>query len=239
MNRSVEVSFSPELYPYKLTRENFITVVTDVFRATTSITAAIDYGIASIIPVEGVEKAKEMKKNGHWVACERNGEILDFADIGNSPSDFLKEGLKNQTIVFSTTNGTQAINMAKDAEDVVIGAFINLQYLTDWLIQQNKNVVILCAAWKKLFNLEDSVFAGALAYNLLQNEKFYTECDSAKAAMDLWEKAKPDLKQYLSKASHRKRLRHILSELDFNYTVNVSCCRTIPVLKEEHLVKLT
>ena len=207
MKRSVEVSFSPELYPHKLTSENFITVVTDIFRATTSITAAIDYGIKSIIPVEGVDKAKVMKEKGHWVACERNGEVLDFADIGNSPSDFLKEGLKNQTIVFSTTNGTQAINMAKDAEDVVVGAFVNLQYLTDWLIQQNKHVVVLCAAWKKLF-------------------------------IDLWEKAQPDLKQYLSKASHRHRLSHILSELDFNYTVNINCCKTIPVLKEDRLVKL-
>ena len=165
---------------------------------TTSICAAFDHGVKEIIPVSGLDEARSMKEKGYFVACERNGEVLDFADIGNSASDFIREDLIGQSVVFSTTNGTKTINMARDASEVVIGSFTNIQALADHLVKTKKNVVIFCAAWKNLFNLEDAVFAGALAEILLNNE-FSTVCDSVHGAVDLWHRAKPDLKNYLSK----------------------------------------
>ncbi len=227
---TVEVCFSPMLYDSKLTKDNFITVIVDILRATTSICAALGYGIKSIIPAGGIEAAREYKMKGYLVACERNGHVLDFADMGNSPSDFFDKNYKNQTIVFSTTNGTRAAGMAGDAKKIVAGAFINLSVLTEWLVAQNKNVVIFCAAWKNLFNLEDSVFAGALTEKLLQSGQFETECDSAKASLDLWSIAGNDLAVYLSKSSHRNRLRHLVSEEDYRYTINIDSTRIVPVL---------
>ncbi len=233
-NPTVEVCFSPRLYGHKLTDTKFITVVVDILRATTSICAAFDHGVKEIIPVSGLDEAKKMKNNGYFVACERNGEILDFADFGNSASDFIRDDLKGRSVVFSTTNGTKTINMARDADEVVIGSFANIKALADYLAEKNENVVIFCAAWKSLFNLEDSVFAGALS-EMLIGHGFSTNCDSVLGAIDLWHRAKPDLKNYLSKSSHRNRLNHLVSEEDFNYTVTLNSTKVIPVLNGDKL----
>jgi 2-phosphosulfolactate phosphatase len=226
---TVEVCFSPRLYEYKLTNGRFTTVVADILRATTSICAAFDHGVKEIIPVSGLEEARAMKEKGYFVACERNGEVLDFADIGNSASDFIRDDIKGETVVFSTTNGTKTINMARDAQQVLIGAFVNFEALTDYLVRRKDNVVIFCAAWKNLFNLEDSVYAGAVAEKLLQNG-FITLCDYAYGAIDMWQKARPDLKGYLSKSSHRNRLKHLVSDEDFTYTITLNSTGVIPGL---------
>jgi len=236
VRRSVEVVLSPKLYEHKLTRSDFITVVVDILRASTSICAALDHGVKEIIPVSGVKEARDHKYNGHVVACERDGAILDFADIGNSASEFMKPALQGKSIVFSTTNGTKTINMARDAKKVVVGSFVNLSALASWLADQDKNVVIFCAAWKNLFNLEDTVFAGALSELLLQNEKFDTVCDSVKGSIDLWHQAKSNLAGYLSKSSHRNRLRHLVSDEDFLYTTRLDSTKIIPLLTGDKIV---
>ena len=61
MEPTVEVCFSPKLYGHKLTTGSFTTVVVDILRATTSICAAFDHGVREIIPVSGLDEAKEMK----------------------------------------------------------------------------------------------------------------------------------------------------------------------------------
>ena len=233
-NPTVEVCFSPRLYEHKLTSGKFTTVVVDILRASTSICAAFDHGVDSIIPVSGLDEARELKQKGFFVACERNGEIMDFADIGNSASDFIRDDLVGETVVFSTTNGTKTINMARDAAEVLIGSFVNIKAVGDYLIRKNENVVIFCAAWKNLFNLEDSVFAGALAESMLNNG-FTTVCDSVLGAVDLWHRANPDLEKYLSRSSHRNRLRHLVSDEDFRYTVTLNSTNVIPVLIGEKL----
>jgi len=234
-NPTVEVCFSPKLYSYKLTKGSFITVVVDILRATTSICAAFDHGVKEIIPVSGLDEAEEMKRKGYFVACERNGEIIDFADIGNSVSDFKRDEVRGQSVVFSTTNGTKTINQARDADEVLIGSFVNMQALADYLIAKGENVVIFCAAWKNLFNLEDTVFAGALSEVLLV-QGFRTACDSVLGAVDLWSIARIDLKNYLSKSSHRNRLKHLVSDEDFEYTITLNSTSVVPKLAGDKLV---
>lgn len=235
MNK-VEVCFSPKLYEHRLIKENFIAVVADIFRATTTICAALDFGIAKVIPVAGLEAAREMKEKGYLVACERDGQLLDFADIGNSPSDFLKPELRGKEIVFSTTNGTKAINMAAaEATKTLVGAFMNVKAIAQFIIKENRNAVILCASWKNLFNLEDTLFAGALADELLSGG-FETECDSVKAAIDLWQMARLDLPTYLRKSSHRNRLNHLLSEDDYLLSLKVDSSRIVPEFRNGELI---
>lgn len=236
VKNTVEVCFSPKLYEHKLTKGKFIVVIVDILRATTSICAAFDHGVEKIIPVAGIEKARAYKEKGFIVACERDGKVLDFADVGNSPSVFQEDSFKGKTIAYSTTNGTKAINMASDAEKIAIGSFTNLTAVSNWLKEQDQNVVILCAAWKNLFNLEDSLFAGALSEELLNSDRYDTACDSVKASLDLWIAARNDIKTYLSKSSHRNRLRHLVSDEDFLYTISLNTNEVVPILVEDYLI---
>lgn len=236
--KKVEVCFTPELYRF-YHNENAIVIIADILRATTAIVTAFENGVIKLIPVATVEEAREMKKKGFLLAAERDGVVLDFADFGNSPFNFTRERVAGKTIAYSTTNGTNAIHMARNCYRVVVGAFINLGALTEWLIQQEHDVVIFCAGWKGKFNLEDSLFAGALAESLLGNKNFFTDCDSVMAAMDLWLLAKNDLHGYIEKAAQRHRLRKLGLDdvMEYCHTLNVT--DKIPVLKDEYLVNLS
>lgn len=233
--RSIEVCFTPKTFSDIITKENFVVVIVDVLRATSAMCAAFQNGVKQIIPVAKPEDARKYKERGFLVAAERDGQKLDFADFGNSPFNFVTESVKGKVIVYSTTNGTQAIEMAKSSDGVVIGSFLNLSALVKWLVAQEKNVVVLCAGWKNKFNLEDSVFAGALTEALLVSGKFNTQCDSAQAAMDLWDLAKVDLMKYIEKASHKHRLKKMHLDDSIGLCLTTDVTNAVPVLKGEFI----
>ena len=54
---------------------------------------------------------------------------------------------------------------------------MNIDVLCNWLIEQNNDVILLCAGWKNKFNLEDTLFAGAVV-NIIESN-FHVDCDSA------------------------------------------------------------
>jgi 2-phosphosulfolactate phosphatase len=230
--KKIEICFTPALYNlYHNTQANV--VVIDIMRATTSICAAFAAGADKIIPVGTVEDAKKMKEAGYILAAERDGIVLDFADFGNSPNLFTPERVKGKTIAYSTTNGTQAINMAKDAKHVIIGAFINLSEVVKFLISDNSDVVILCSGWKKKFNIEDTLCAGAIASKLIESGEFSTICDSTYASIDLWNIAKNDVMTYIEKAAHRHRLRGIVSDEIVEYCHTIDVVKVLPICKNE------
>jgi len=233
---TIEVCFTPALFPYRATENNFVVVIVDILRATTAICAAFDNGVASIIPVAEIEQARELKKQGYLVASERDGKKLDFADFGNSPFNFRTEAVVGKTIAYCTTNGTQAIAMARCGSSIVIGSFINLTALTGWLVKQDKNVLILCSGWKNKFNIEDSVFAGALTEKLLASGNFTTDCDSAKAAQDLWLLAKDNLLNYIEKAAHRHRLKRLGLDDVLEYCFTPDSTHVVPVCDGDSIV---
>jgi len=234
--KTVEVCLSPKLYSEKLTEGSFITVITDIFRATTSVVAALDYGIKAILPVADLDRARELKRQGYVVAAEREGIKLDFADIGNSATEFFHPELTGKIIAYSTTNGVKAINMSSDAKEVVLGAFMNLSAVAERLSKKEESVVIFCAGWKNKVNLEDTLFAGALATLMTKEYGYATNCDSAHLAMDLWQIANNDLFNYIEKSSHRHRLAHVISKELVEYTFTLDSSKTVPVFRGGLLV---
>jgi 2-phosphosulfolactate phosphatase len=146
--------------------------------------------------------------------------------------------VKGKTIAITTTNGTQAIDAAKDADTLIIGSFLNLEVVIDYLKSQKKDVLFLCAGWKNKFNLEDTLYAGAVAEALIIKSKFKTLCDSTLAAMQLYKLAKHDLFEFLSHSSHRNRLAKLDLERDIKYCLTLNQCPVIPILEKGYLVKL-
>lgn len=233
----VEVCVTPATY-HCFHNTEAIVVVVDVLRATSSICAAFMNGATRLIPVGSIEEAKAMKEKGYVVAAERDGYVLDFADFGNSPFNFTADRVQNNDIVYSTTNGTKAIFMAKESHRVVIGSFLNLTSLVDWLKEQQRDVVVFCAAWKDKFNLEDTVFAGALAEQLLAEKEYTTICDGTKAALDLWSLAKSDLNGYMQKAAQKARLASKGLDDCFEYCHTLDQGKCIPALEDNYLVDI-
>ncbi len=235
--KHVEVCFTPGEYDY-YKDEYEIVVVIDVLRATSAICSAFQNGVKALIPVPTVEEAKEYQAKGYLVGAERKGQIVEGFDFGNSPYSYMKPELVDQEVVLSTTNGTKAIDVAKDAETVVIGALNNLDALCEWLIKQNKNTLCLCSGWQDKFNLEDTICAGAIMDKLLETGSYTSDEDSSIAAKYLYLSAKDNYMGYLKSSSHRRRLKNLNLNEDIKYCLTPNTTDVIPILKDGKLVKI-
>jgi 2-phosphosulfolactate phosphatase len=233
--RILETCFSPALFEADRHSDSIV-VILDILRASSAICTAFANGAASIIPVSEVSEAKEYKSKGFLVAAERDGFVLDFADFGNSPFNFTREKVEGKTIVYSTTNGTGLLNLASGSSQTAVGSFLNISSLCDWLLKQDKNVLLMCAGWKNRFNIEDTICAGAIAERLLNSGNFSTICDSTYAAVDLWSLAKTDLVQYIEKAAQRTRLRDKNLDDCIVFCLTPDFTAQIPVMRNGVLV---
>lgn len=234
----LEVAYSPDLYQV-YENKAAIVVVIDVFRATSAICTAFEQGIGAMIPVARVEDALDYKKQGYIVAAERKGEVVEGFQLGNSPFHYMAENLKGKTTVITTTNGTRAIDVSKDAHQVIVGSFLNLSAVSNYLLEQNRDVLLLCAGWKGRYNLEDSLFAGAVVKQMLANGFDAEMADSSTAALALFDASNNNLNDFLKGSSHRKRLGKLNLEKDIEFCLQTDYTTQIPVLHEGKLIRLS
>lgn len=233
---NIEVCFSPQSYPL-FDNKNTIVVVIDILRASSAITTAFFNGVSKMIPIASLEEAYQYKKDGFIVAAERDGIIIDGFELGNSPFGYMNKKVFGKIIAITTTNGTQAIEASKAASKVIIGSFLNLNTVIEFLNKEQKDVLFLCSGWKNKFNLEDTLFAGAAAQALMNNFEFKTSCDSTIAAVELYNLAKDDLFSFLENSSHRKRLSNLELDRDIKYCLTLNQCPVLPILDGKFLIK--
>ena len=233
----IDACFSPYLYPVYKDNESIVVII-DVLRATSAICTAFEHGAEKIIPVATLDEAKKYKSNGFLVGAERNGLPVDGFDFGNSPFHYMGDHIKGKEIVLTTTNGTQAIEVAKDAYKIVIGSFLNMDALCSWLIEENKSVLLLCSGWKNKFNLEDALFAGAVTEEIALRTEKYNLGDACLALKYLYEMAKKNPNKFLNYSSHKERLAALNLKEDVRYCLTPNQTKVIPVYKNGALVRM-
>ena len=216
----VEICFTPELI-HLHDLQGKLVVVVDIFRATSTMIAALANGISEIKSCADLEECRAMASSGYLIAGERNGIKADGFQLGNSPLAYLSGEYQNQKLAMTTTNGTLAISKSTGAEEIIVGSFPNLHATVSYIQSRDKDVLIHCAGWKGKFNLEDSLYAGALVKALEATHD--AEDDAAIAMKSLSEKEGHDLKKFLSQASQAKRLQNqnIDSDIDFCLTLDL------------------
>lgn len=230
--------FSPSLlHLYDVT--NAVVVIIDVFRATSTIASALYNGAQCVIPVDAIDEAVKISlETGGIAAGERDGKLAEGLTHGNSPLEYKRDFIENKVLVLTTTNGTRLLHMALNngATDIVTGSFPNLDAVCDYLIQQQKNVILACAGWKDKVNLEDAVFAGAVIHNIA--ERFTIHCDSSFMSKTLYETHQADLLQFAKNFTHYHRLvsRYgYIEDIEFCLTPNLA--NILPIYKEGKLVR--
>lgn len=231
--KTIDVCLSPDLmhlYPVS----DRVVVVVDILRATSCMVTALAHGVKSIRPFANLEECRAMKAQGYFTAGERNGEKVDGFDFGNSPFEYMNENLKGQKIAFTTTNGTQAIAKSQGAKQIIIGSFLNLSAVVEYLKNGTDNVLVVCAAWKGKVNLEDTLFAGALVERLKDHIK--PDCDAPLAAQRLYNLAKKDLVDFLKDSSHVKRLNRLHIHKDIAFCVTPDQYSIVPKLVDGELI---
>lgn len=234
---ALHTALSPALlHLYDLS--NSVVVIIDVFRATSTIASALYNGAKCIIPVDSVPKAIEISKSiGGIPAGERDGKIAEGLEHGNSPMEYTREFIEGKTLVLTTTNGTRLLHMAldKNADTIISGAFPNLSAVCEFLVAENKNVILGCAGWKDRFNLEDTLFAGAVIHNIGKN--FTIHCDSSLMAETMYAKHKNKLIGFAPRLTHYHRLVErfgLIEDIKFCLTPDVA--NVLPLYHDGKLI---
>ena len=234
---ALHTSLSPALlHLYDLS--NSVVVIIDVFRATSTIASALYNGARCVIPVDSVPKAIEISRNIDGIAAgERDGMIAEGLQHGNSPLEYSREFIENKTLVLTTTNGTRLLHMAleKNADTIISGSFPNLSAVCDFLVAEKKNVVLGCAGWKDRFNLEDTLFAGAVIHRIQKH--FTIHCDSSLMAETMYNKNKNKLIEFAPKLTHYHRLvqRFGLIE-DIRFCLTNDLANVLPIYQDGKLI---
>lgn len=231
----LEVCLSPALlHLYDTT--DAVVVIIDVFRATSTIAAALHNGASRVIPVSTVPECIDLGSalDNSITAGERDGKVAEGLQHGNSPLEYPRSFVEGKTLVLTTTNGTRLLHMVQNAAEIITGSFLNLDAVCEFLKSQQKNVLLGCAAWKDRFNLEDTLFAGAVASRI--STHFDVNCDSTRAALHLHEQSGGQYIDFLRNSSHYRRLSRFGLERDMEYCTQPNLHPVVPILHNSDLV---
>ena len=235
---SLYTSLSPALlHLYDVSSS--IVVIIDVLRATSTIATALYNGAKHIIPVDSVAECIRIGKQIDGItAGERDGKVAGGLEHGNSPFEYYPEFIKDKALVLTTTNGTRLLHMAldKNAKGIITGSFPNISAVCNYLIQQNRPVILGCAAWKDKVNIEDTLFAGAVI-NRIKNH-FDINCDASAMAETMYNDAKENLYEFMKakNASHYHRLSNYGLEKDIRYCLTDDEANVLCIFKDGKLV---
>ena len=169
----LEVTFTPAEFAALRQRDlsHTVCVVFDVLRATSSMVTALANGAREIIPVCEIAEAVALRQTRPdlLLAGERDGvRILraqtgsvDF-DLGNSPREFTCERVAGRSLAMTTTNGTRALQACRGARGVLVGSFLNLSAVADWLARERvDSLLVVCSGTHEETAYEDVLGAGA------------------------------------------------------------------------------
>ena len=146
-------------------------IVVDVLRATSTIAQALAAGYRRVLCCAEIEQALALRASlpGSIVGGERNAVRIEGFDVGASPREFLEP--RAETLILSTTNGTQAIlAAAARCDEVLLGSLLNLSAVVARARSSGGDVALLCAGFKGAYALDDAYCAGRIVA-LLDGER--------------------------------------------------------------------
>ncbi|MCU0425549.1 MAG: 2-phosphosulfolactate phosphatase [Candidatus Kapabacteria bacterium] len=268
MPLEINVALTPRLLTSAEALTTSIVLVIDVFRATTTIAQALENGAKEIFPVgtlaEAESKARELRgrlgEKMVMLCGERGGTKPEGFDIGNSPLEYTPERIEGKTLVFSTTNGTQAIQTVQSAPLVLAASFANLRAVVNFVVKYLvlnearakersggalaeiseistiNTIYCVCAGGNGDFSYEDTLCAGAIAEALvreLTEGDYDITCSDATTAARNLHRAEPNPSQALAQSHHARYLADIGFAEDVVFSAKPNTSRMIPLLRSD------
>lgn len=154
-----------------------LVVIIDVFRAFSVSCYLFNNGAWMIIPVGEVEEACHLKEqNPDYVLIgERKGIKLPGFEYGNSPTDLKKVDFSGQTVVHTTSAGTQGIVNAYQADEIITGSFVNAEAVIRYILQKQPDRVTLVSMGLagKIPAAEDDICANYIKNKIYNNGSIF------------------------------------------------------------------
>ena len=233
MVNRVNTHFLPQLLEPK-NLDGSTVVVIDILRASTTIISALAAGARTVHPCREVAEAVRIAAQlGPAVVLggERDGLPIEGFQLGNSPSEYTSEVVGGKNIVFTTTNGTLAMESCRAADRVLIGAFANQSAVVESLATQPQ-VDLVCAGTHGEVTREDVLFAGSVVARLSRSKIVMN--DASRLARDAWchlESAPPELlTKALQESQGGRNLVKIGHSDDIAHAAQVDTTNLLPEL---------
>ncbi|MFN2643814.1 MAG: 2-phosphosulfolactate phosphatase [Burkholderiales bacterium] len=216
-----------------------IVVVIDVLFATTTMVAALAHGAREVIPVldEAAARAEDARRGaGHCVlAGELYAETLP-GFVHPAPLALIAHGVKDRSIIYSTTNGTVALSLAAQAQRVYCGALLNAGRLCEHIANEHggDTVLLVCSGSGANFNFEDFYGAGCLVERFSERLGEAADLsDAARAARTVYRHSpipQALLECRLGRMMSARGLRH-----EVEFACQVDAFPVVPALEEGRL----
>ena len=117
---------------------------------------------------------------------EREGVPIEGFQLGNSPEEYSPDRVAGKTVIFTTTNGTRAMDHARQADEVLVAAFVDASAIVARLLDREK-ISILCAGTDGHISEDDVLLAGMLVDRIQrQGGRAYQQNGQAITARELW-----------------------------------------------------
>jgi 2-phosphosulfolactate phosphatase len=144
-----------------------VAIVLDVLFATSTIVTAVAHGAASVIPALDEAAARDEGARHAPGSFVLAGELYAEPLPGFAPPTplaLVEHGVAAKTVIYSTTNGTVALQAAAGAEDVYAAALLNGRAVIEHVLaaHRDRTILIVCSGSMGNFNLEDFYGAGYL-----------------------------------------------------------------------------
>ena len=144
-----------------------VIVVVDALRATSTIVAALDGGMASVRPVATVGECV-----GEVTAGERGGKRVQHLDFDNSPLAFVSGEQRAKKLCITTTNGTECLLSAGQNPEAIVlaGALVNASAVAKAALalaqRRGCAITIVVAGRNNQVAAEDQIAATRIALNI-------------------------------------------------------------------------
>ncbi|MCC6317779.1 MAG: 2-phosphosulfolactate phosphatase [Gemmatimonadaceae bacterium] len=240
----VEVMFGPAVLP-PAEWHGRVVVVIDVLRASTTIATALSHGARAVIPLESaddvVTRSRAFERSEVILAGERKNARIEGFDLGNSPREFTREAVEGKTLLYTTSNGTNALLAVQGAREVLVGAFVNFSAVAAMVraaARERVDLAFVCAGSDRQFSLEDTVCAGRFVRSLGRRLASATLNDAARAALTLEKKYGADLPKMFHVATHGRALAEGGYGEDLAVCATVDAHPVVPVYAERQITRL-
>lgn len=215
-----------------------VVVVLDILFATSSIVAAMAHGAAEVVPTldgEAALAASRGRAAGSFVLSgELNADTLP-GFVHPTPLALLDEDLAGKTLIYSTTNGTVAVNKSREADHVYAASLLNGEAVVAHIARHHagETVLIVCSGSADNFNLEDFYGAGYLVSLFARQPDGHEFTDAALAAWLLHEKC--DAAECLRRARVGRMMLARRLEREIDFAAQKSLYTVVPKLDEGRL----
>lgn len=165
-------------------------VVIDTLRFTTTAAQAIQSGARSIRVAQEIAAARALASSlgGSVRLCgERECRPIEGFHFGNSPLEYTTDAVSGHELIFSTTNGTRAVEATRDNVCCLLGALVNRSAVAKAITTSEVGEwQIACAGTDGQVAGEDLLAAGAILESLMEYSRVELLNDSARLALTLW-----------------------------------------------------